>query len=63
MKNSPHRRPANTKSKLRLLVPCLLTVLVVVLWLFIFFDSPPQDRTNRDPSMDHPTISLIELNA
>jgi hypothetical protein len=39
MKNSPHCGPANTKSKLLLLVPCLLIVVVVVLWLYILLGS------------------------
>jgi hypothetical protein len=39
MKNSPDSGRSNIKSKLLLLVPCVLIVLAVVLWLYLLVGS------------------------
>jgi hypothetical protein len=36
MKNSPHNGRTNPKSRVLLLVPCVLTVLAVLVWLYLF---------------------------
>jgi hypothetical protein len=35
-KNSPHNGRTNPKTRVLLLVPCVLIVLAVVVWLYLF---------------------------